>query len=125
MALPLADDPQVAILVTVDEADLYNDYGSVTAAPYAGQVLEQVLRYMQIKPQATGEKEYAIVPSTVGANVEYAVTKIENNGLLVEIEGTGTVVKQTPAAGEQVEKNTIVKIKCDTSVDTTVYYGIE
>ncbi len=120
-----ADDPQVAILVTVDEAQMYNDYGSVTAAPYAGQILEKVLQYMQIPKTETEEKQYVEVPNVTGMDMEVAASLLKENGLLIEIEKSGSVVSQTPAGGKMVEKNSIVKVKGDTETDTTTYYGID
>ncbi len=119
-----ADDPQIAVLVTVDEAQMYNDYGSVTAAPYAGQLMEKILQYMQLPKTETEPKEYVHVPDVTGASVEVAVSMLKQSGLLVEIEKSGSVVSQLPAGGEVVEKNSIVKIKGDTETDTTTYYGI-
>ena len=40
-----ADDPRIALLVIVDEADTPVDYGGTTAAPFARQILEDVLPY--------------------------------------------------------------------------------
>lgn len=120
-----ADDPKVAILVTVDEAQMYNDYGSVTAAPYAGQILEKVLQYMQIKPTETEAVEQVNVPDVKGYTVEMAASKLKEAGLLVEIDGAGTVLTQTPAANVKADKNSIVKIKGSEAVDTTVHYGID
>ncbi len=119
------DDPQIAVLVTVDEAQVYNDYGSVTAAPYAGELMGKILQYMQVKPTETAEKEYVNVPKVTGLPVDMATEYLENAGLLVEIDGEGTVTSQTPAAHTTVEKHSIVKIKGAGSVDTTVYYGID
>lgn len=120
-----ADDPQIAVLVTVDEADMYNDYGSVTAAPYAGQIMEKVLHYMQIPANDNGEKKYVQVPDVTGVPMEVAVSMLEAEGLIVEIEKSGNVVSQTPAGGKTVEENSIVKIKGDTATDTTTHYGID
>jgi stage V sporulation protein D (sporulation-specific penicillin-binding protein) len=120
-----ADDPKIAVLVTVDEAQLYNDYGSVTAAPYAGEVMARVLQYMQIMPTETAVKEQATVPKVTGMTAETATKYLEEAGFLVEIEGTGTITSQTPAAHTVAYKNSIVKIKGAAPVDTTVYYGID
>ena len=80
---------------------------------------------MQIKPNTEGEKEYVEVPNLVGSSCEYAANALKALGLQMELEGTGTVVSQVPARGEQVEKYSIIKIKGDTPVDTTTYYGLE
>lgn len=120
-----ADNPKFAVLVTVDEAEIYNDYGSNTAAPYAGKIIEKILKYMQIKSDSNGEKETVEVPNLIGTTVDYAASRLKDLGLQIEIEGSGSVVSQTPAAGKQAEKYSIVKVKGNTDEDTTTYYGIE
>ncbi len=120
-----ADDPKIAVLVTVDEAQVYSDYGSVTAAPYAGELMSKILQYMQIKPSAKTEKETVTVPNLVGSSCEYAASALKNSGLLMEISGSGTVKSQTPAGGKVVEKYSIVKVNGDSAVDKTTYYGME
>ncbi len=120
-----ADNPRFAVLVTVDEAKIYNDYGSNTAAPYAGRLISKILQYMQIKPTETGEKEYVTVPKFTGSSCEYALAEAASVGLLLDVEGDGKIISQTPAAGEIVEKFSLVKVKGDTAVDTTTFYGID
>ena len=120
-----ADNPKFAVLVTVDEAEIYNDYGSNTAAPYAGKIIEKILKYMQIKSDSNGGKETVEVPNLIGTTVDYAASRLKDLGLQIEIEGSGSVVSQTPAAGKQAEKYSIVKVKGNTEEDTTTYYGIE
>lgn len=120
-----ADNPKFAVLVTVDEAEIYNDYGSNTAAPYAGKIIEKILKYMQIKSDSNGGKETVEVPNLIGTTVDYAASRLKDLGLQIEIEGSGSVVSQTPAAGKQAEKYSIVKVKGNTEEDTTAYYGIE
>ena len=120
-----ADNPKFAVLVTVDEAEIYNDYGSNTAAPYAGKIIEKILKYMQIKSDSNGEKETVEVPNLIGTTVDYAASRLKDLGLQIEIEGSGSVVSQTPAAGKQAEKYSRVKVKGNTEEDTTTYYGIE
>lgn len=120
-----ADNPKFAVLVTVDEAEIYNDYGSNTAAPYAGKIIEKILKYMQIKSDSNGGKETVEVPNLIGTTVDYAASRLKDLGLQIEIEGSGSVVSQTPAAGKQAEKYSIVKVKGNTAEDTTTYYGIE
>lgn len=120
-----ADDPKIAILVTVDEAQMYNDYGSVTAAPYAGQILQKILQYMQIKPTETEQPQQVKVPNVKGLTVEMAVLRLKEAGFLVEIDGTGIVSTQVPAANAVLNENSIVKVIGSEKVDTTVHYGID
>lgn len=45
-----ADDPQVAIIIIVDEPTKGSLYGSTVAAPYVSDALENILPYLGIKP---------------------------------------------------------------------------
>lgn len=119
-----ADDPKIAILVTVDEAQMYNDYGSVTAAPYAGEIMQKILQYMQVKPTESAPEQVK-VPNVLGYSVSMAASKLKEAGLLVEIVGEGDVKSQTPKANTTVNKNSIVTITGSKQVDTTVHYGID
>ncbi len=119
-----ADDPKIAILVTVDEAQMYNDYGSVTAAPYAGEIMKKILQYMQIKPTESAPEEVT-VPNVMGMSVSLAASRLKEAGLLAEIVGEGEVTSQTPVANTTINKNSIVKITGSNQVDTTIHYGID
>ena len=45
------NDPQVSILVIVKEADVPIDYGGTTAAPFARQIMQEMLPYLGIDPK--------------------------------------------------------------------------
>jgi len=52
-----SDDPKLAVLAIVDEPGGFSTYGSTTAAPIAKEVLEESLRYLDIKPSFTDKEE--------------------------------------------------------------------
>ena len=61
------DDPQIAVLFIVDEADVPVDYGSTTAAPFARDVLEQSLIYLGVAPETDAEPLKEVpVPDVAG-----------------------------------------------------------
>ena len=62
------DDPQVALLFIVDEASIRPDFGSVTAAPFAKQVLERTLVHLGVAPSDPQAQEppQVTVPGVVG-----------------------------------------------------------
>ncbi len=95
------DDPQIAVLVTVSEARVPVDFGSVTAAPYARQILEQVLPYLGIRKTDDEMKAKAVaVPDCVGLSVEEARKNLGQKALLYQVIGEGNEVTfQLPRAG--------------------------
>jgi stage V sporulation protein D (sporulation-specific penicillin-binding protein) len=98
-----ADDPEIAMIIIVDEPSQGILYGSTVAAPYIASTFEAILPYLGIEPVYT-EAESAMlsreVPNYVGLPVEHAVAYAESQGLAVETVGEGAYVrKQTPTGG--------------------------
>ena len=109
-----ADDPEIAIIVLLDEANVANYYGSAIAAPVVGQIFEEVLPYMDIEAVYT-DKELAEmdikVPDVQGKGVAEAKNAISQAGLNATIIGDGdTVQRQVPAAQQSISKGGTVVI---------------
>ena len=109
-----ADDPEIAIIVLLDEANVANYYGSAIAAPVVGQIFEEVLPYMDIEAVYTEEElaEMDIkVPDVQGKSVTEAENAIKAAGLNATVIGDGdTVQKQVPAAQQSISKGGTVVI---------------
>lgn len=109
-----ADDPKIIVLVIIDEPNVPMDFGSVIAAPYVKQILEDTLQYMGIQPQYDGkekaelEKQVA-VPDVIGKELQLASNELGKAGLQYLVEGSGgKVVDQLPKPGAKVLKKSIV-----------------
>lgn len=95
-----ADDPRIALLVIVDEADVPVDYGGTTAAPFARQILADVLPYLGYKPTTQDEREEIAVEDVVGMPLWQARKVIADQGFRVLDDGAGdTVTAQMPSGG--------------------------
>jgi len=95
-----ADDPRIALLVIVDEADTPVDYGGTTAAPFAGQILADVLPYLGCKPVSDEEIQQVRVTDATGLPLWEARKQLADLGLRVLDDGAGdTVTAQMPSAG--------------------------
>ena len=95
-----ADDPRIALLVIVDEADVPVDYGGTTAAPFARQILADVLPYLGCKPSSQDGREEIAVEDVVGMPLWQARKVIADQGFTVLDDGAGdTVTAQMPSAG--------------------------
>ena len=104
-----ADDPQVAVLIMVDEPNKGNVYGSIVAAPYVANVMRSILPYMGIEAVYT-EKELEnltkTLPNYVGWSVSDARTSMGYLGIDFEVVGDGEkIVKMAPAGGSGVRKD--------------------
>ncbi len=134
------EDPQVAILVVLDDPNgVY--YGGEIAAPVAGEILAQVMRYLNIRPQTGGgllpaakpdeqpasapspqpapavqpesaPAGKAVVPSVSGKSIREAGDLLNKAGLRLIPIGTGVANQQN------VPPNTLV----DYGSEITVYF---
>lgn len=106
-----ANDPQIAVLIAVDEPQGLTT-GGVVAAPIAGRIFENILAYLNIDPQYTDEemaKSTVTAPNLVGQKTEGA--KSSASGFTVKVVGSGeTVVAQMPAANQSMPKNGIIVV---------------
>ncbi len=106
-----ADDPEIAILILVDEpVGQYN--GGQICTPVAAQVLEKTLEYMGIERQYT-DKELELLdtnaPNLVGSTVSDARAMLEKDGFEVKTVGNGdTVVSQMPSYNQTMPQNGVV-----------------
>jgi stage V sporulation protein D (sporulation-specific penicillin-binding protein) len=110
VAFAPADDPEVAMIIMVDEPTKGSLFGSVVAAPYVSATLSRILPYLGIEPVYTAA-EAAKLEKTVGdyrGSVLYtAKAAIEKLGFKCESVGVGTVVTaQVPAAGTTLATDT-------------------
>ena len=103
-----ADDPQIAILVMLDEPNGAEYFGGLTAAPVAGKILTDVLPYLEISPEYTPEELATLdasVPSVIGMDTDDAIEKITEQGLKYKIVGgEGEVEHQMPKNGTLVPR---------------------
>ena len=110
------DNPRIALLVIVDEADKSPDYGSVTAAPFAKDILEKALAYLgcaKEAPQGEALRD-AAVPDVTGLTVKEAAARLREAGLQYTLSGAGArVVDQLPAPGAMMTEKSIVMLYVD------------
>lgn len=107
-----AADPQVMVLVMIDEPEgIY--YGGTIAAPVAGEIFENILPYLGIVPDYSEKEleEFSLnkvaVPDFTGKGVKEAKTEFAaySQGELYLIGEGERVKEQFPLAGEEVNEN--------------------
>lgn len=115
------DNPQLAILVIVDTPKGVL-YGSQTAAPAAKIIMEEVFRYMDIKPQYTQAEAEALrsgkvkTPNVIGQSVESAIGILGGLSLhylivpKVEQYEDLIVKDQYPKSGTEIDTNTKITL---------------
>lgn len=117
-----ADDPQVIMLVLVDEPTGEKYYGSQVAAPICVRVMKEMLPYLEIFPQYTEEERKTLqvsVPNVQTYKVDAAKKTLQDLSLNVKVVGNGeNVVKQYPTAVSIENGGTVVLCTDDTKPAT-------
>ncbi len=119
-----ADDPQVAVMVMIDEPQTAIRYGGTLAAPVAARILEEVLPYLGIEAVYKEEEIEAMrrtVPSVTDKTVSQATALLESKNLRYRIVGNGTqVTGQSPAADQPILRGGTVVLYTDGETLQTV-----
>ena len=112
IAMAPMDDPQVAVLLIVDNPKGVH-FGSVVAGPGVKQILSDTLRYLNISPDKETETKTASekvkVPDVTGKSAEDAIGVLSGQDLSYDMDKSDSsddfvVAKQYPEAGTSVKK---------------------
>ena len=120
------DDPKFVVLVLVDTPRAADNHGSFVAAPCAGEIIEELFRYMNIEPRYTEEdiekltSKMVTVPDLTGAGfetlpgktgryLEYSLSPALPEDTLTEI----VVTDQYPKPGTKIEKGSTIIVYYD------------
>ncbi len=102
------NDPEIAVLVMIDEPHGSSYYGGTVAAPVAAEILKDILPHLGYEPHYN-DKELANfsieVPNLAGDDLQTAKNKINEKGLKTKIVGKGDkVIAQLPERGVTLSK---------------------
>ncbi|MBQ1855236.1 MAG: PASTA domain-containing protein, partial [Anaerovibrio sp.] len=126
------DDPQLVVLVIIDDPTAGAFYGGQIAAPVAGEIFAQLLRYKHIEPTSdpfadmdkdqnkktsqqvanTAPPGKQIMPDLSGMSIREVSQKLGEMGLGMNIQGSGL------STGQSIPANTVV----DPGTSVTVYF---
>ncbi len=116
------DNPELAVLVLLDEPHGSNYYGGTISAPVGGQILSDILPYLGYEPKYSAEQMQSMaisVPNVVGKTVSEAKSALVSAGLNYRIIGSGEkIIKQLPTATQTIYKNGIVILYTDEKSDS-------
>ena len=114
-----ADDPQVIMLLTLDEPSEHTGTyvsGGNMVAPVASTVMAEILPYLGIEPNYTAEQLVGAdktVPNVTGLTAEQAAAKLREEGFASRVIGEETTVTdQTPLGGAIVPNNAEILLYC-------------
>lgn len=101
-----SDNAQVAAIILVDEPSIGSAYGSVVAAPYISNLMEEILPYLGNKANYSQEDlafKEAIVPNLEGLTLEEATALLKSKEISYEIHGKGmNIIDQMPHANQKI-----------------------
>lgn len=121
-----ADDPEIIMLVMVDEPTNGLYYGSAVAAPVVSEVFTEILPYLGYYAEYTEEELAELevtVPDVEDATVESAIATLESIGFNADVVGDGeTVVKQVPSHGNQMPKDSTVVLYTEEGTEEEMVY---
>lgn len=130
VAVAPIDDPQIAILVIIDEPSVGAYYGGTIAAPVAKIVLEETLNYLEIPKVFTEkEKEHVIemvkVPDARNIEIGEAGKILTAAGLrytteYLELTSMSKVLDQFPLPNTEVQKGSIIDLYLNTKEGETI-----
>ena len=110
-----ADDPQIAVLVLLDEPMGEQYFGGVIAGPVMGRIMEDCLTYLKVEPLYTQEElellEVPVPDVCTDISVQSAKSAIENCKLKTRIVGEGTtIINQIPKPGTRVNAGSVITL---------------
>lgn len=116
-----ADDPQICVLVIVDEPDSGQIYGSYIAAPLGRDIMLDCLKHLNIEPSySDGSTSLSQpVPNVLGYDSADAASALAASSFSAKIVGgNGLVTAQFPAADKEIpEGGTVIIYTNDTPYD--------
>jgi stage V sporulation protein D (sporulation-specific penicillin-binding protein) len=102
----------------VDEPSKMGYYGSIVAAPYVGQIFNEIVNYKNLPPDPNIVSpfipEWSRLPNAVqplvempnveGLDLVQAISKLETLGFFIDVDGEGTIAKGTfPKYGSRLK----------------------
>ena len=117
-----ADDPEILILVMMDDPRWTFDYASQIVAPVTGNIISQIAPYLGIERDASYDSNGSVeVPNAIGTRWTSAQVKMNAAGLSHRFVDTsdGDVVYQYPAGGTTVPAGSTVYLYTQSTTDAT------
>ncbi|MBQ8026620.1 MAG: PASTA domain-containing protein, partial [Clostridia bacterium] len=117
------DDPEIAILIAIDEPVGQINGGQI-AAPVAASLVEEVMSYLGVDPEYNENEQNLIdiaAPSLVGRTVKDASDIAKSQDLSVRVIGSGdNVIRQIPGYGQTMPQKGVVILYTDDREEETV-----
>ncbi|HAT4300327.1 TPA: stage V sporulation protein D [Clostridium perfringens] len=113
------DNPQVSLIVIIDNPKNGEHFGGIVAAPFAGELFNNIFNYISLNEgQLDAKDESVIIPDLRGDKVTSAEKTLNELGINCVIEGDGTFVTSvTPIPGYKVKKGDSITLYAGSRFD--------
>ncbi|WP_332833584.1 stage V sporulation protein D [Clostridium perfringens] len=113
------DNPQVSLIVIIDNPKNGEHFGGIVAAPFAGELFNNIFNYISLNEgQLDSKDESVIIPDLRGDKVTSAEKTLNELGINCVIEGDGTFVTSvTPIPGYKVKKGDSITLYAGSRFD--------
>ena len=119
-----ANDPQITLLINIDEPDPSNYYGGQIATVVAKQVFNDIFNYLALKSDATSEEtaksllKDVIVPEVRGLKTADAKKMLKENNLKMKLSTEGEIITDmTPKPGYTVKEGAEIILHTNSNVE--------
>lgn len=113
------DNPQVSLIVIIDNPKNGEHFGGIVAAPFAGELFNNIFNYISLNEgQLDVKDESIIIPDLRGDKVTSAEKTLNELGINCVIEGDGTFVTSVkPIPGYKVKKGDSITLYAGSRFD--------
>ena len=113
------DNPQVSLIVIIDNPKNGEHFGGIVAAPFAGELFNNIFNYISLNEgQLDAKDESVVIPDLRGDKVTSAEKTLNELGVNCVIEGDGTFVTSvTPIPGYKVKKGDSITLYAGSRFD--------
>ena len=113
------DNPQVSLIVIIDNPKNGEHFGGIVAAPFAGELFNNIFNYISLNEgQLYAKEESLIIPDLRGDKATSAEKTLNELGINCVIEGDGTFITSiTPVPGYKVKKGDSITLYAGSRFD--------
>lgn len=113
------DNPQISLIVIIDNPKNGEHFGGVVAAPFAGELFNNIFNYISLNEgDLVAKDESVIIPDLRGDKVTDAEKIFKELGINCVIEGEGTfITSMKPIPGYKVKKGDTITLYAGSRFD--------